>query len=179
MRRGGPGILVSCPRNSRYIAGGQLAVFQGGPSRTGGKAPISGSYGSIRRGGGKTANCPGPRVAMKMGRLGGTYRRVGVSAFAKRRQLCRDLLVITAVSKNGLAPPAADTPIRRPASAGTTVVVRPGAALSVRTREIGARQTSRISKIADELRNSLHFYADRLDLGVELNCFSTHFATPT
>jgi hypothetical protein len=28
--------LVSCPRNSRYIAGGQLAVFQGGPSRTGG-----------------------------------------------------------------------------------------------------------------------------------------------
>ena len=46
MCRGGPGILVSCPRNSRYIAGGQLAVFQGGPSRTGGKAPISESYGS-------------------------------------------------------------------------------------------------------------------------------------
>src|SRR5580704_15345691 len=37
-------ILVSCPRNSRYIAGGQLAVFQGGPSRTGGKAPISESF---------------------------------------------------------------------------------------------------------------------------------------
>jgi hypothetical protein len=53
--------LVSCPRNSRYIAGGQLAVFQGGPSRTGGKAPISESYGSIRRGGGKTANWPRPR----------------------------------------------------------------------------------------------------------------------
>src|SRR5271165_3252200 len=38
--------LVSCPRNSRSIAGGQLAVFQGGPSWTGGKAPISESYGS-------------------------------------------------------------------------------------------------------------------------------------
>jgi zeaxanthin glucosyltransferase len=25
--------LVSCPRNNSYIAGGQLAVFQGGPSR--------------------------------------------------------------------------------------------------------------------------------------------------
>jgi hypothetical protein len=49
--------LASCPRNNRYFAGGRLAVFQGGPSRTGGnEAPISESYGSIRRGGGKTAN---------------------------------------------------------------------------------------------------------------------------
>ena len=41
--------LVSCPRNSRHIVWrppDQLAVFQGGPSRTGGKAPISESYGS-------------------------------------------------------------------------------------------------------------------------------------
>jgi hypothetical protein len=54
----------------RYIAGGQLAVFQGGPSRTdGNEAPIFEPYGSIRRGGGKTANwAPAQRVAMKMGR---------------------------------------------------------------------------------------------------------------
>ena len=32
--------LVSCPRNTRYFAGGQLAVFQGGPSRTGRSAHI-------------------------------------------------------------------------------------------------------------------------------------------
>ena len=47
-------ILVSCPRNSRYIAGGQLAVFQGAS-----EAPISLSYGSSEQRG-KTANCPGP-----------------------------------------------------------------------------------------------------------------------
>jgi hypothetical protein len=51
---------------------------------------------------------------MKMGqRLGGTYRRVGVSAFAKRRQLLRDLLVIIAVPKSSLTFPDADTPTRR------------------------------------------------------------------
>ena len=43
------------------------------------------------------------------------YRRVGVSAFAKRHQLRRDLLVISAVSKSSLTSPDADTPIRRPA----------------------------------------------------------------
>src|SRR6202162_5804971 len=52
--------LVSCPRNTRYFAGGQLAVFQGGPSRTGGKAPISESYGSSEQRG-KTANWPRPK----------------------------------------------------------------------------------------------------------------------
>ncbi len=52
--------LVSCPRNTRYFAGGQLAVFQGGPSRTGDKAPISESYGSSEQRG-KTANWPRPR----------------------------------------------------------------------------------------------------------------------
>src|ERR1700731_1557800 len=52
--------LVSCPRNTRYFAGGQLAVFQGGPSRTGGEAPISLSYGSSEQRG-KTANWPRPR----------------------------------------------------------------------------------------------------------------------
>ena len=51
--------LVSCPRNTRYFAGGQLAVFQGGPSRTGGQAPISESYGSSEQRG-KTANRPRP-----------------------------------------------------------------------------------------------------------------------
>jgi hypothetical protein len=38
-----------------------------------------------------------------------------VSAFAKRRQLRRDLLVIAAVSKSSLTSLDADTPIRRPA----------------------------------------------------------------
>src|SRR5271165_2868937 len=46
--------LVSCPRNSRYIAGGQLAVFQGAS-----EAPISESYGSSEQRG-KTANWPRP-----------------------------------------------------------------------------------------------------------------------
>jgi hypothetical protein len=43
-------------------------------------------------------------------------RRVGVSAFAKRHQLRRDLLVIIAVSKSSLNSPDADTPNRRHAS---------------------------------------------------------------
>ena len=38
-----------------------------------------------------------------------------VSAFAKRHQLRRDLLVITAVSKSSLTSPDADMTIRRPA----------------------------------------------------------------
>src|SRR5271166_1147573 len=46
--------LLSCPRNSRYIAGGQLAVFQGAS-----EAPISESYGSSGQLG-KTANWPRP-----------------------------------------------------------------------------------------------------------------------
>jgi len=46
--------LVSCPRNTRYIAGGQLAVFQGAS-----EAPISESYGSSEQRG-KTANWPRP-----------------------------------------------------------------------------------------------------------------------
>jgi hypothetical protein len=44
-----------------------------------------------------------------------TYRRVGVSAFAKHHQLRRDLLIIIAMSKSSLTSPDADTPIRRPA----------------------------------------------------------------
>src|SRR6202043_3420951 len=47
--------LVSCPRNTRYFAGGQLAVFQGAS-----EAPISESYGSSEQRG-KTANWPRPR----------------------------------------------------------------------------------------------------------------------
>ena len=47
--------LVSCPRNTRYFAGGQLAVFQGAS-----EAPISESYGSSEQRG-KTANWPRPK----------------------------------------------------------------------------------------------------------------------
>ena len=50
---------------------------------------------------------------MKMGRLGETYGRIGVSAFAKHHQLRRDLLIIIAVSKSSLTSPDADTSIRR------------------------------------------------------------------
>jgi hypothetical protein len=55
-----------------------------------------------------------------------TYRRIGISAFARHPQLTeasmrlsasfrRDLLVTIAVSKSGLTSPNADTPTRRPA----------------------------------------------------------------
>src|SRR5580658_5935926 len=47
--------LVSCPRNTRYFAGGQLAVFQGAS-----EAPRSESYGSSEQRG-KTANWPRPK----------------------------------------------------------------------------------------------------------------------
>src|ERR1700692_311497 len=46
--------LVSCPRNTRYFAGGQLAVFQGAS-----EAPISLSYGSSEQRG-KTPTGPSP-----------------------------------------------------------------------------------------------------------------------
>ena len=52
-------VLVYRLLNPLSFAAGQLAVFQGGPSRTGGKAPISGSYGSSEQRG-KTANWPRP-----------------------------------------------------------------------------------------------------------------------
>ena len=42
-------------------------------------------------------------------------RRVGVSAFAKHRQLVVNLLVIMAVPKSSLTSPYAHTPTRRPA----------------------------------------------------------------
>jgi hypothetical protein len=57
-------VLVSCPRNNRYIAGGQLAVFQGAS-----EAPISEPYGSIRHGGGKTVNWPRPEGTVDQGFL--------------------------------------------------------------------------------------------------------------
>ena len=44
------------------VAAGQLAVFQGGPSRTGGKAPISESYGSSEQRGSQLA--PAQRIAL-------------------------------------------------------------------------------------------------------------------
>jgi hypothetical protein len=63
-----------------YFAGGQLAVFQGGPSRTGGKAPISESYGSSESGGRRTEKRPtgpgpegcdenGPAAALLVGHV--------------------------------------------------------------------------------------------------------------
>jgi len=52
----------SYPGKSRYFAGGSVAAdFSRRPRPTGGKAPISESCGSIRRGGGKTANWPRPK----------------------------------------------------------------------------------------------------------------------
>jgi hypothetical protein len=55
--------LVSCPRNSRYVAGVQLAVLQGAS-----EAPISESYGAGEQRE-ELANWPGPKGgAMKMGR---------------------------------------------------------------------------------------------------------------
>ena len=68
------------------VAAGQLAVFQGGPSRTGGKAPISESYGSNEQRG-KTANRPWPRrVAFKMGR-GRVARRLRIDSDMRSRAL--------------------------------------------------------------------------------------------
>ena len=60
--------LVSCPRNSRYIAGGQWAVFQGAV-----RAGLAVKYPYLSHTG-RASNAekqptgPGPRVAMKMGR---------------------------------------------------------------------------------------------------------------
>jgi hypothetical protein len=53
--------LVSCPRNTRYFTGGQLAVFQGAV-RAGlaVEAPRSESYGSSEQRG-KTADWPRPK----------------------------------------------------------------------------------------------------------------------
>src|ERR1700738_5576063 len=50
------------------VATGQLAVFQGGPSRTGGKAPISGFI-RVKRATRKNSQLAAAgRVALKMGR---------------------------------------------------------------------------------------------------------------
>jgi hypothetical protein len=51
---------------------------------------------------------------MKMGRLGETYGRIGVSA-CRRLQSIINLLIIVAVSKSSLTSADADTPIRPPA----------------------------------------------------------------
>jgi hypothetical protein len=91
-------------------------------------------------------------VAIKMGRrLGGTYRRVGVSAFAKRRQLHRDLLVVTAVSKSSLTP---QTPIRQYADPPTR---------SPRDLQVPAAfllLKARFFKVEQELESSQHGIAD-------------------
>jgi len=56
------------------VAAGQLAVFQGGPSRTGGKAPISGSIRAERATRKNSQLAAARRVAFKMGRRQGTRR---------------------------------------------------------------------------------------------------------
>src|SRR5208337_2637660 len=74
------------------VDAGQLAVFQGGPSRTGGKAPISephtGRASPAAAGRKNTQLAAARRVALKMGRLGETYRRIGVSA-CRRVGVCK------------------------------------------------------------------------------------------
>ena len=50
------------------VAAGQLAVFQGGPSRTGGKAPISGVIRVERATRKNSQPAAARRVALKMGR---------------------------------------------------------------------------------------------------------------
>jgi hypothetical protein len=52
--------LASCARNTRYFAGGQLAVFQAVQAGLAVEAPGSESYGSSEQRG-KTANWPRPR----------------------------------------------------------------------------------------------------------------------
>ena len=59
------------------FAVGQVAVFQGAS-----EAPISGSYGSIRRGGGKTANWPRP---------GGLRRKWAGGCVARRLRIHLDM----------------------------------------------------------------------------------------
>src|SRR5271157_3473085 len=50
------------------VAAGQLAVFQGGPSRTGGKAPMSGFIRAERATRKNSRPAAARRVALKMGR---------------------------------------------------------------------------------------------------------------
>src|SRR5208282_4089123 len=66
--------LVSCPRISRYIAGGQLAVFQGAS-----EAPISESYGSSEQRG-KTANWPRPKGLRSKWAGGRVARRLRIDS---------------------------------------------------------------------------------------------------
>src|SRR6202040_4309156 len=69
--------LVSCPRNTRYFAGGRLAVFQGAS-----EAPISLSYGSSEQRG-KTANWPPPR---------GLRSKWAGGCVARRSRIASDML---------------------------------------------------------------------------------------
>src|SRR3984893_6016465 len=62
------GALVHRLAYNGDVAAGQLAVFQGGPSRTGGKAPISGLI-RVKRATRKNSQLAAARrVALKMGR---------------------------------------------------------------------------------------------------------------
>ena len=75
------------------VAAGQMAVFQGGPNRTGGKVPISVSYGlSEQRGKQPTGRGPegcvenGPAAALLVGyvsfRYAPSYRQSGSDRLA-------------------------------------------------------------------------------------------------
>ena len=57
-------MLVSCPRNTRYFAGGQLAPFQGAS-----EVPISESYGSQLAMRKNSQLAPAQRVATEMAAL--------------------------------------------------------------------------------------------------------------
>jgi hypothetical protein len=67
------------------VAVGQSAVFQGGPSRTGGKAPISGFIRVERATWKNSQPVAARRVALKMGRL---RKRIGVSE-CRRVGVCK------------------------------------------------------------------------------------------
>src|SRR5271157_3072411 len=63
-----PLVLVYRLAYNGDVAAGQLAVFQGGPSRTGGKAPISGFIRVERATRKNSQLAVARRVALKMGR---------------------------------------------------------------------------------------------------------------
>jgi hypothetical protein len=77
---------VSCPRNTRYFAGDQLAVFQGAV-RAGlaVEAPRSESYGSSEQRGKNSQLAPVQRVAMKMDRRPGDRTRMACGTLPNRR----------------------------------------------------------------------------------------------
>src|ERR1700738_932263 len=84
----GAGKLVHRLAYNGDVAAGQLAVFQGGPRRTGGKAPISGLI-RVKRATRKNSQLAAARrVALKMG------RRARCSAATSRPHFERNDVII-------------------------------------------------------------------------------------